>query len=226
LALGAAHEINNPLLGILSHFELEQRRASDDEARAEIEQCIEAARRISTTLRGLLSYARPGPLQLSKVDLDQLVSDTFAFLQAQPLFRGKKLEKVIAPDLPSLTADANQVSQVLMNLLLNAADATPEGGAITVTAELREPGDKIEIRVSDTGGGIPPEVLPHVFDPFFTTKRGRGTGLGLSITQAYLRSHRGNIQIESQPGRGTTVRVTLPVAQQARAAVAAPEVVS
>jgi signal transduction histidine kinase len=212
LALGAAHEINNPLLGILSHLELERKTATADE-RTEIEQCIEAARRISITLRSLMNYARPGPLILSKVNLHRLVSDTLAFLQHQPMLHGRILENRVQPDLPSIRVDANQLSQVFMNLLLNAAQATPEGGRITVSADRSPRNDAIDIRITDTGCGIQPEVLPHVFEPFFSTKRGKGTGLGLSISQTYVRSHSGEIQIESIPDHGTTVTITLPLLQ-------------
>jgi len=212
LALGAAHEINNPLLGILSHLELELNYAQGEE-RGEIEQCIECARRISVTLRSLMNYARPSPLILSKVNLHRLVSDTLAFLEHQPLMHGRDLVSRVPPDLPAIRVDANQLSQVLMNLLLNAAQATSEGGRIMVSANRSSTGEAIEIRVVDTGCGIPAEVLPHVFEPFFTTKRGKGTGLGLSITQTYVRSHEGEIQIESAPHRGTTVTITLPLRQ-------------
>ncbi len=212
LALGAAHEINNPLLGILSHLELELSSAAEEE-RAEIEQCIEAARRISVTLRSLMNYARPSPLILSKLNLHRLVSDTLAFLEHQPMLHGRILENRVPNDLPNIRVDANQLSQVLMNLLLNAAQATPEGGRITVFAEQRPASDRVEIRIVDTGCGISPDVLPHVFEPFFTTKRGKGTGLGLSISQTYVRSHDGEIQIESAPNCGTTVTITLPLRQ-------------
>lgn len=208
LALGAAHEINNPLLGILSHLELELREAAADE-RTEIEQCIEGAKRISLTLRELMNYARPGPLILSKVNLHRLISDTLAFLQHQPMLHGRILDNFVPPEFPPIRVDANQLSQVLMNLLLNAAQATREGGHITVSAN--QSGEKIDIHVSDTGCGIPADILPHVFEPFFTTKRGKGTGLGLSISQAYIRSHSGEIQIESAPQRGTTVTISLPL---------------
>jgi signal transduction histidine kinase len=214
LALGAAHEINNPLLGILSHLELELKSAAAGvEPRLEIEQCIQGARRISATLRGLVNYARPGPLLLSKISLHRLVTDTLAFIEHQPMLRGKHLENRVPAGLPHIRADANQLSQVLMNLLLNAAEATPEGGRITVAANKLTFVDTIEIRVSDTGSGIPPDVLAHVFEPFFTTKRGRGTGLGLSISQAYVRSHNGEIRIDSVLGHGTTVTLTLPIRQ-------------
>jgi signal transduction histidine kinase len=212
LALGAAHEINNPLLGILSHLELELDAAPGGD-RHEIEQCIEAARRISVTLRSLMNYARPSPPILSKLNLHRLVSDTLAFLQHQPMLHGRVLENRVAMDLPNIRVDANQLSQVLMNLLLNAAQATPEGGRITVSAERSQSDESVEIRIVDTGCGIPPDILPHVFEPFFTTKRGKGTGLGLSISQTYVRSHDGEIQIESVPSCGTTVTIRLPLRQ-------------
>lgn len=214
LALGAAHEINNPLLGILSHLELELKKA-EGEDRAEIEQCIDGAKRISSTLRGLLNYARPGPLVLSKISLQRLVADTLSFLQHQPMMRGKSLENNVPPDLPFIRADANQISQVLMNLLLNAAQATAEGGTITISASKLTFVNAIEVRVSDTGSGIPADILPHIFEPFFTTKRGKGTGLGLSISQAYIRGHNGDIRVDSVPGHGTSVTITLPIRTEA-----------
>jgi len=224
LALGAAHEINNPLLGILSHLELEWKDA-DEERRIEIEQCIEGAKRISSAVRGLLDYARPGPLKLSQVNLSRLVSDTLKFVGHQPLFRQLHLQNCVPLDLPSICADTNQLSQILMNLLLNAAQATPPGGTIMVLAEKVRFADLIELRVRDTGCGIPADILPHVFEPFFTTKRGKGTGLGLSITRNYVHSHGGDIEVESIPETGTTVRVTLPVQQAGQSAPLGEEVI-
>ena len=211
LALGAANEINHPLLGILSHLEHELKAATDAEQQSEIEQCIAGAKRISSALRGLVNYARPGPLILSKISLHRLVADTLGFVEGQPMLRGKLVENLVPPDLPDIRGDANQLSQVLMNLLLNAAEATTEGGSITVSADKLTFVDSIEIRVSDTGCGIPPDVLEHVFEPFFTTKQGKGTGLGLSISQAYVRSHHGEIRVDTVLGHGTTVTLTLPI---------------
>jgi signal transduction histidine kinase len=225
LALGAAHEINNPLLGILSHLELELRAAKDASAHEEIEQCIQGAKRIAATLRGLLNYARPGPLSLTQVHLARMVDDTLAFLHHQPLFRGITMENNVPEGLPAITADANQFSQVLMNLLLNAAQAMPQGGRISISAECMPGTEKIEICVHDTGTGIPPEVLPHIFEPFFTTKRGRGTGLGLSITHAYIRSHGGEIDVASSAGGGTTVRIRMPIRQETQPTLETLEVV-
>ncbi len=218
LALGAAHEINNPLLGISGHLELELKAATDPEQREEIEQCIAGTRRISSTIQGLINYARPGPLQLGKIELSRLIDDTLNFVRHQPLFRRLRIETRIAPELPAITADANQLSQILMNLLLNAAQATPEGGSVTIAAQKIKFAEAVELTVMDTGAGIPADILPHVFEPFFTTKRGQGTGLGLSISHAYVRSHGGDIRVDSLPGRGTTVRITLPLRQEGRMA--------
>jgi signal transduction histidine kinase len=231
LALGAAHEINNPLLGILSHLELELREAerqmniqagdshriAAEDSHAEIAQCIEGAKRISSAVRGLLNYARPGPLLISKISLDRLVTEAINFVGHQPMFRSISLQKRIPEDLPTISADANQLSQIVMNLLLNAAQAMPEGGRITVAADKVKFDEMIEVTVADDGTGIPADILPHVFEPFFTTKRGKGTGLGLSISQAYVRSHGGDIRVESLPGQETTVRITLPIRQEGRA---------
>lgn len=217
LALGAAHEINNPLLGIMSHLELECKHSSGEQ-RMEVEQCIEGTKRISSAVRGLLDYARPGPLLLGKVSLFRLVAETLKFVEHQPLFRHLTLTNRVPLDLPPITADVNQLSQILMNLLLNAAQATPAGGAITIAAELEHSADIVELRVGDSGTGIPADILPHIFEPFFTTKRGKGTGLGLSISQSYIRSHGGDIQVESVEGAGTAVRVTLPTRQPGKPA--------
>lgn len=228
LALGAAHEINNPLLGILSHLELElmaaeaaknvqagdAHRIAAEERHLEIAQCIEGAKRISSAVRGLLNYARPGPLLISKISLERLVAEAINFVGHQPMFRGIKLVKEIPMDLPHISADANQLSQIVMNLLLNAAQATTEGGRITISAEKVKFDEMVELAVADTGCGIPADILPHVFEPFFTTKRGKGTGLGLSISQAYARSHGGDIRVDSLPGQGTTVRIRLPIRQE------------
>ena len=214
LALGAAHEINNPLLGILSHLELEAKTANDPEQRWEVEQCIAGTKRISATLRGLVNYARPNPLVLSNLSLHCLVTDTLSYLEGQPVLRGKRVENQVPEDLPHILVDSNQLSQVLMNLLLNAAEATPDSGRITISANKLSLAESIEIRVSDTGCGIPPHILPHVFEPIFTTKRGKGTGLGLSISQTYVKRNKGAIRVDSVLKRGTTVTITLPIRQE------------
>ena len=214
LALGAAHGINNPLLGIMSHLELELKTTGDPDQRWEIEQCIAGTKRICATLRGLVNYARPGPLVLSNLSLHRLVTDTLSFLEGQPVLRGKRVQNRVPEDLPNILVDSNQLSQVLMNLLINAAEATPDGGQITISANKLTFADSIEIRVSDSGCGIPPDILPHVFEPFFTTKRDKGTGLGLSISHTYVRRNKGEIRIDSVLQHGTTVTITLPIRQE------------
>jgi two-component system NtrC family sensor kinase len=148
---------------------------------------------------------------LSNLSLARLVSDTLGFLQGQPLLREKIVDNQVPDDLPRILVDSSQFSQVLMNPLLNAAEATPDGGRITISANKLTDVDSIEIRVTDTGCGIARDILPHVFEPFFTTKRGKGTGLGLSISQAYVKKIQGDIRVDSVVGHGTTVTITLPV---------------
>jgi two-component system, NtrC family, sensor kinase len=163
-----------------------------------------------------LDAARPGQLRaprpagVEQDHLHRLAADTVAFIEHQPMLRGKRLRNEVPSDLPHIRADANQLSQVLMNLLLNAAEAAQEGGSITLSASKLTYVDMIEVRVTDTGCGIPPDILSHVFEPFFTTKRGRGIGLGLSICRAYVRSHHGEIRVDSVVNHGTTVTLTLP----------------
>jgi len=227
LAIGAAHEINNPLLGIFSHLELELKTATEADERAEVEQCLAGAKRISSTVKGLLDYARPGPPRLARISLQRMVDDTIPFLAMQPMFRSIKIEVSIAPDLPLISADGNQISQVLVNLLLNAAQAMPQGGgAISITAEKVKFAEQVELRVTDTGCGIPADILPRVFEPFFTTKRGQGTGLGLAISQAFVQNHKGEVTIDSIPQRGTTVRIRLPIRQVGHPVQELEEVVS
>lgn len=225
LALGAGHEISNPLLGILSHLELELKTMHDPEQQAELESCIAAVKRISAILHGLMDYARPSRPVIGTVNLHRLTADTLAFLEKQPLLRGKTVSNRVPSDLPPIRGNANQLSQVLVNLVLNSADATPKGGFITILGSTSDH-ESVEIRVEDTGCGIPRELLPRVFEPFFTTKRGRGTGLGLSISQSYVRSQNGEIHIASTVNEGTTVTIRLPVSSEASDGQERPELVA
>ncbi|MDH4211208.1 MAG: ATP-binding protein [candidate division WOR-3 bacterium] len=216
VALGAAHEINNPLLGITSYIELLIEEEKDVERRTQAKQVLDSAYRISETIKGLLNFARPSPPSFTKININKLISETISFLNHQPLFRKIKFQKQLADSLPHITADANQVRQVLLNIFLNAGQAMPEGGIIAVMTNKVKFEEQIEIRINDTGVGISDEDLKRVFDPFFTTKKGEGTGLGLSISYSYVKSHKGQIAISSSPGKGTEVALMLPIRQETR----------
>uniref|UniRef100_A0A7V0Z671 histidine kinase n=1 Tax=candidate division WOR-3 bacterium TaxID=2052148 RepID=A0A7V0Z671_UNCW3 len=216
LALGAAHEINNPLLGITSFIELLLEEETDVEKKARAKEVLESAYRISETVRGLLNFARPTPPKFAKINLNALITESISFLKHQPLFKKIKIEKNLSETIPEITADANQIRQVLVNILLNAAQAIPDKGIITIWTNKVKFEDCVEIKIIDTGVGIPSENLKRVFEPFFTTKKGKGTGLGLSISLSYVKNHSGNIIINSEPGKGTEVKIVLPIRQEGR----------
>lgn len=214
LALGAAHEINNPLQGITSYLELLREEEKDQERRQRIQEVLDNAYRISETVRGLLNYTRPSPPKFTRVDINTLIQETVSFLHHQPLFKKVEIVQQLPEELPQITADVNQLRQILINILLNAAQAMPGGrGRITVQTSKMKFEDQIQITIADTGIGISPENLPRIFEPFFTTKKSTGTGLGLSISQNYVKNHDGEITIKSTVGAGTTVTIVLPVRQ-------------
>ena len=214
VALGAAHEINNPLLGITSYIELLIDDEKDVERRTQAKQVLDSAYRISETIKGLLNFARPSPPSFTKININKLITETISFLHHQPLFRKVKIKTQLNDSLPHITADANQIRQVLLNIFLNSGQAMPEGGTISVTTQKVKFEEQIEIKIADTGKGISDEDLKHVFDPFFTTKKGEGTGLGLSISYSYVNNHKGQIAISSHPGTGTEVTIMLPIRQE------------
>jgi signal transduction histidine kinase len=216
LALGAAHEINNPLLGITSYIELLIEEESNVDKKTRAKEVLESAYRISETVRGLLNFARPTPPKFTKVNLNGLISETISFLKHQPLFKKIKIEKNLAETIPEITADSNQIRQVLVNVMLNAAQSIQDKGTITACTNKIKFEDYVEIKIIDTGIGISPENLKRVFEPFFTTKKGKGTGLGLSISLSYVKNHNGNITISSEVGKGTEVRIMLPTRQEGR----------
>ncbi len=226
LALGAAHEINNPLLGISSYLEILRDETPEALKKQEIEVVLENVYRISETIRGLLNFARPTPPQFTKININQLVEDTLSFLGHQPIFRNVRIEKILPAGLPQVTADLNQIRQVLTNIFINAAQSMPEGGELKVATSKVKFQDRIQIQSSDTGIGIPPENLKKIFDPFFTTKKSQGTGLGLSISLSYIKNHEGDISVRSEAGKGTTFSILLPVRQKGRTSLKDEEVIS
>lgn len=214
LALGAAHEINNPLQGISSYLEILKEKIEQQEEKEEVSLVLSNVYRISETIRGLLNFARPSPPQFTKVNLNNLIEETLSFLSHQPIFRKVKIKKHLSPSLPLISADLSQIRQILINIMINAAQAMPEGGDLTVKTSKLKFKEWISIAICDTGVGISPENLKKVFHPFFSTKKKEGTGLGLSITQSYIRNHHGEIKIDSKVGIGTTVTIYLPIRQK------------
>jgi two-component system NtrC family sensor kinase len=214
LAAGVAHEINNPLGGILAltALTLEDVKA-DDPNRENLEVVVKQAQRCRDIVKGLLEFSRHSEANPELADLNRILQDTLALVAKQAQFLNVNVVRNWDPQLPPVMGDKSQLEQVFTNMLVNAAQAMEEKGTITLTTRYN-PGDKsVEVLISDTGHGIPPEKLPHIFDPFFTTKgSGQGTGLGLSIAYGIITSHQGSISVESEVGRGSTFKISLPAA--------------
>lgn len=212
LAAGVAHEINNPLSVILGFSQLLLKRADlHGEVYRDLKLIEKHARACRQIVDDLRHIAHPLPPQRELVDIGRLIQETL-----EPLEHGMASVKVrvsLIPDphLRLLWADPRRLSRVLLNLITNAADAMPEGGSLTITCQVRQK-EWVEIAISDTGVGIPPERVRWIFDPFVTTKpAGKGMGLGLSLTARIVSDHGGRIEVESKVGRGSTFRVLLPL---------------
>ena len=215
LAAGLAHEIRNPLTAIRSTMQYLLQEFDPGEPRHElVEELLSEVDRINGTVGGLLSLSRTGELRLAEIDLLDPLSASVHLVQARADEQGVVLEPSFGREPLPVLADAGQLKQVFLNLLLNALQAMPEGGRITLAAEQWGPppngGRWGQVRIADTGPGIPAEELRKVFDPFFTTKRD-GTGLGLAICHGIVEQHQGEIRLESEIGRGTTALVRLPL---------------
>lgn len=214
LASGVAHEINNPLSGVMSLFKALREQAVSVERRGEYFETIQdGLERIEVTVHGLLDFARQRAPMTTEEDAAEIVSSCVRLLR--PLQRKKDLsvENRIAPGSLRVRADRTQLMQAIVNVLMNAIHAVPQGGKIAV--EPRTAPGQVGIRVVDNGGGIPGELLGKVCDPFFTTKpAGEGTGLGLAITLGIARAHGGDLTIASEQGKGTTVTLWLPAKEE------------
>lgn len=212
LAAGVAHEINNPLGTILLFADiLYKEMPENDERRADLRRIIDEARRCKTIVADLLNFARQQEVLTQETDLGQLLERAIDAVQHQPSFGGVRIQRCFDSHVPTIEADPEQLQQVFVNLLNNAAEAMPHGGTITLTTSLVD-GNTVQVEVADTGFGIPQESLGKLYTPFFTTKSpGSGTGLGLSIVYGIIKMHRGQIGVESEVGRGTAFTVTLPM---------------
>lgn len=219
IAGGFAHEIRNPLTSIKTFIQLAPDRKDDAEFIRDFSRIVlDDVYRIERLIQEILDYARYMEPKLTEEDVNDLVSSCLYFIDVKARSRGIRIEKELAPELPRVMLDRQQMKQVLLNLLLNALDAIGERtGMLRVkTAAMMTPEGSawIQIAVEDTGHGISAADLDHIFDPFFTTKHksgeNEGTGLGLAIAHQIIREHRGTIQVQSAVGSGTTFRVNLP----------------
>jgi len=219
LAAGVAHEINNPLTGIVAYAEaLAEDAGPSDPRRKDYEVILREALRCRQIIRGLLDFARQDAPALVPSHPKDLIEKTLQVVARQAAFRNIAFEQHIEPDVPLIDVDPLQIEQVLLNLFVNAQQAMPAGGRIAVGARRAVGVGRVELTVQDEGTGIAPEIRSRIFEPFFSTKGGRTDGLGLAVCLGIVQRHRGAIEVESQPGRGTLVRVTLPVAQSRQAA--------
>ncbi len=226
LALGAAHEINNPLLGISSYLENLEEETNDEKSKQEIGLVLENVYRISETIRGLLNFARPDSPQFTKVNINKLIEETISFISHQPIFRKVDVEKELSSSLPNITADHNQIRQVLINIFLNAAQSMSDEGKLKVITTKVKFKELVQIDISDTGKGISDENMKKIFDPFFTTKKTKGTGLGLSISVSYIKNHKGYISVKSKLNKGTNFSIFLPIRQKGRKTEGREETIS
>jgi two-component system NtrC family sensor kinase len=220
LAAGVAHEINNPINGIITYLhlmlkQLEEKKMDPEVWKNNLRLVERETVRIGRLVRNLLNFSRKTEPESGPVNLKRLLDETIPVLDDQFLIKNIKVSKEYANDIPDVLADHSQLQQVVMNLLVNAIQAVDNGGHINIA--LAAEGTKgsecfVTLDIKDDGVGIPEEDLENIFDPFYTTKTGEkgGVGLGLSIARQIIRAHHGRIRIQSEIGKGTTVSIRLP----------------
>jgi signal transduction histidine kinase len=223
MAAGLAHEIRNPLAGmkvsievLLSELNIEER---DKEVLSKV---IEQIRNIELMMKNLINYARPVAAQPVRFNVNKILEKTIYFIEKHPSFTSgdprKRLIRELDETLPEIVGDPQQLQQVFLNLLLNAADAVPDGGAITVRTVHDKEAKTVSVVLRDTGKGIPAELMEKIFQPFFTTK-GKGTGLGLAVSKRIVEEHGGGIAVSNNVSGGATFAITLPVKAEERLAL-------
>ena len=212
MAASVAHEINNPLGGILlfSNIVLED-LPEDSPMRENLQKIIYQTNRCKEIVQGLLDFARTPTGEMLPLQINEVIKTSLKLIKDQAIFHGIKIETRLTENLPETMGDWSRLEEVFLNLFINAADAMKGSGKLTITTKKRSD-HFIRISITDTGEGINNELLSRIFEPFFTTKApGQGTGLGLSIAYGIIRKHNGTIDAECKPGRGTTFIITLPV---------------
>ncbi len=215
LVSGVAHELNNPMTGILGYTELLKMKVTDEDIQKELDKIYNAAERCKRIVENLLTFSRQKPPERTYVQLNDLIESAIDLRAYWLRSNNVKIIKEFGV-LPMINIDPQQIQQVIMNLLVNAEHAVTESKKseklIKFRTQLDKERDKIVIEVADNGIGIPEDILPRIFDPFFTTKPvDQGTGLGLSISHGIIKEHNGDIWAESIPGEGTSVFIELPV---------------
>jgi two-component system NtrC family sensor kinase len=232
LGAGIAHEVNNPLAGILGHAQLAIRRLGpDNPAKASLDLIAQETRRCSDIIKNLMRFARQDTPQFQPVDANEAVGAALSIVDHQLSLHGIRIVRELGLGLPQVNGDINQLQQVLVNLAINAQQAMA-GQRGELSVRTRAVGGQVQIELQDSGPGISPELQKRIFEPFFTTKAaGQGTGLGLSVSYGIIESHGGRIEVRSAPGQGATFVISLPAAAAVPATVverhgAVPEAMS
>jgi len=212
LVAGIAHEINNPLTGVLLYSSIvNSDKRLDSDLKPDIEKVISESRRCADIVCRLLEFSRESTPHKEAISLNSLIDKVLDLIHNQPSFHDIAIEKCYADDLPNVLVDLGQMQQVFINIMLNASQAmSVAGGTLTITSYLSDDRSFVCAEFSDTGCGISEEDLAHIFDPFFTTKS-EGTGLGLSISYGIVENNDGKIEVKSRLGKGTAFTVLLPV---------------
>lgn len=216
LAAGLAHELKNPLSTLKLNLQLLQEDLANvpgvESSRNRLVTLRKEADRLSATLNDFLRFAGRIELRAAPVELNALVQDLVDFFLPQARAANIRMHTSLAEENPFATIDSNLFKQALLNLMINAQQAMPNGGDLIIRTHTND--DLAFVDVSDTGTGIPPENIDHIFDAYFTTKKG-GTGLGLPTTRRIIEEHHGHIQVTSDPKTGTNFRIELPLLKQA-----------
>jgi signal transduction histidine kinase len=219
LATALAHEVGTPLNIVSGRAEVVLKALRPgDPAREDLQVIIGQIDRITRIINSLLDTVRPHRPELRPTAMAEILDPLLPLLRHAARQRHVRLETAVSPELPAMLADGSQLQQVLINLVVNALEATPARGRVTVRAErlTRDGAAGVGISVADTGSGIAPEHVPRLFEPFFTTKpRGQGTGLGLAISREIVRAHGGDIAVETKVDTGTTLTAWIPAAEEA-----------
>jgi two-component system, NtrC family, sensor kinase len=210
LAAGVAHEVNTPLAGISSYTQLLRGQIEESDSRRTLLDKIEKQSfRAAKIINNLLNFSRSGGAEFDRMDVNKSLLDVLSLLEHQLTGSRIRVRRELASDLPPIRGNENGIQQVFFNLILNARDAMPRGGWLTLVTYAD--GDTVVVEVRDTGHGIRKEHVRRIYDPFFTTKGiGRGTGLGLSVSYGIVQEHGGGIFVDSTPGQGTRFQVALP----------------